>query len=102
MYHIFKVNNYKGGELDHDINLEKEDLIELISEFFECPEYKTLTLEQLTAAIESKILSDDNDDKYADGKGLLFETNEEDGSLMELEWVDFAEDIAKQLIKWRE
>ena len=102
MYHIFKVNDYKGGELDYTTNLEKEDLIELISESFDTPEYKAFDLDQLTAAIESKILYDDNDDKYADGKGLLFQTNEEDGSLMELEWVDFAEDIAKQLIKWRE
>jgi len=101
MYHIFKVNDYKGGELDYDTNLEKEDLIEIISESFNTSEYKAFDLERLTTAIREELLSEDCNSLYADGQGVLFQTNEEDGSLMELEWVDFAEDIANQLIKWR-
>lgn len=102
MYHIFKVNDYKGGELDFDTNLDKDALIKVISESFDTPDYKALDLGQLTTAIREEMLSEERNSLYADGQGVLFQTNEEDASLMELEWVDFAEDIAQQIIKWRE
>jgi hypothetical protein len=102
MYHLFKVNDYKGGELSYETNLDKESLVETISEVFDTSEYKAFNLDQLTTAIREEMLSEDRNNLYADGQGVLFQTNEEDGSLMELEWVDFAEDIAKQLIEWRE
>jgi hypothetical protein len=101
MYHIFKVNDYKGGELDWETNLNKADFIEEISEQFNSEDYEDLEFEQLLEAIRAELSEPDSKNKYAGEKGLLFKTKR-NGKLKELNWFDLAESITEQLIKWRE
>lgn len=101
MYHIFKVNDYKGGELDWETNLSKQDFLEEISDQFNLEEYEDLEYEQLLKAIRIELSNPEFENKYAGGKGRLFKTKR-NGKLKELNWIDFVELITEQLIKWRE
>jgi len=100
MYHIFKVNDYKGGELDWETNLDKSDFIEEIADQFNLEEYGGLEYEQLFEAIHKELSEPSFNHKYAGGKGILFKTKR-NGKLKQLEWIDLVEPIADQLIKWR-
>ena len=100
MYHIFKVNDYKGGELAWETNLDKADFIEEIADQFNLEDYEDLEYEQLLDTIRKELIPDSKD-KYAGERGLLFKTKR-NGKLKQLDWLELAIPIADQLIKWRE
>ena len=95
MYHIFKVNDYKGGELDSSVNLTKEELIEQIADYFVTDE--DFTLEQWKNVIEETILEEAHLVEKADGLGVIYKSK---GSKLErVSWRKLVNHIAEYKIK---
>lgn len=91
MYHIFKVDDYKGGELNSDVNLSKQELIKLIAERFYTDE--DFTLDQWKAAIDEEILKEIPNHEGADGLGVIYKSK--NGKLKRVPWRSLVDRIAE-------
>ena len=110
-YSIFQVYDYKGGELDFNVNLPKEKFISYLGEIIsislsksEIRDYKINVIidedkKILKSIVKEKISEwincDDNMSLYAGGEGFCGSLFENDNStLREVQFEDFIDDIA--------
>lgn len=110
-YALFKVYNYKGGELNSYTNLTKEKLISNLSDYFErydedifTEDGKILELDQLKENL--KLIVDDKYNffsLYATGEGFTGEIYKiENNEMFKLAFEDFTNEIAEYIYKnWR-
>jgi len=109
-YALFKVYDYKGGELRSYVNLTKEQLISSLSEYFEdCEELHTDEWELLDKEVISKVIKKKVSDEYeffslyAGGDGFtgeLYKIENNEMTIVKFEY--FIEDIIEYINKnWR-
>jgi hypothetical protein len=103
-YCIFKVYNYKGGELSAYTNLEYDEFISDLSELFENYLEDVDILESTTSELVERlteILTDDTGfyGNYAGSDsmfcGELYKI--ENNALINVDFLDYVEDIAKKI-----
>ena len=99
MYSIFRVFDYKGGELNASINLTKNEFIqELIESRFEDVEGETIS--EIKENISEIINDDEFYEIYAGGDGFCGELYEHiDNKLVPIGFEDFIDDIAQELYR---
>ena len=103
MYHIFTVEDYKGGEQSYSINLTEEELLSELCkafcydlEFPEPPTAKTLK-ETCTDRIEER------SSNYAGGDGVvmsIFETTKVSRKLIEKSIDDYVDKLIDYILKY--
>jgi hypothetical protein len=99
-YAIFKVYDYKGGELSSSLNLDKESFIEELSSIFEnnFDEDIEKDLESVKEFINNCLIDDDLLSEYAGGDGFCGKIYEVDGDNMrQLKINDYLEDVAQYI-----
>jgi hypothetical protein len=116
LYHIFEVNDYKGGELKSSVNCDYDEFIENISlytfynpiERFDYLKFEsTETLEDYRNAVQKVYERDDFQCTYPSGAmfcGEIYKTNHVSGEMIRLQkengrtkFDDFLDDIAEFL-----
>jgi len=106
-YAIFKVYDYKGGELNASTNLDKEELISNLAEIFERFSYcddddedegLKKDLESIKTFINECLSREDFFSTYAGGDGFCGEIYEVEGDKMkEVDLTYFLEEIAQYI-----
>lgn len=112
-YAIFKVYDYKGGELNASTNLDKEELISNLAEIFERFSYcdddddedesdeeggLKKDLESIKTFINKCLSREDFFSTYAGGDGFCGEIYEvEEDKMVEVDLTDFLEEIAQYI-----
>jgi len=106
-YAIFKVCDYKGGELSSSTNLSKEVFIRKLSTFFENEDFEDedgeplkKDLESIKSFINECISKEDFESEYAGGDGFCGEFYEVDGDKMKSVYFgSFLEEIAQYIFE---
>lgn len=108
MYHIFRVWDYKGGELSSDVNLDREQLIsnlaERMSDSYLDESYNTL--EKIKVRVQRLITQKyDGNDFLGTHDGFMGEiyqtsTEADDSSLTKIKWVDLVDELSAKLFEW--
>jgi len=99
-FSIFKVYDYKGGELSSRVNLNEDSFFGELSEMFENFEgdLKEMTVEEIQKEIEKMEDDDDFYSTYAGGDGFVGELYEhKENKLKEVSISDFFPEIAKYI-----
>lgn len=104
-YAIFKVSNYKGGELSSYINLTKDQFIEELSELFTDDRlYKNIPLSHIEGIIEDLVDLEDFYSPYAgydEGfTGELYEVR--NGIMYEVKVAEYSKEIAKLIYEYNQ
>lgn len=99
-YHIIRVYDYKGGELNTDLNLSFDEFINELADFYEDIDEDI----DLTDVESVKKYIDDNPiefDTYA-GCGIVgeFYCTGKSGKLREISIAGFSRDIAKVIVEY--
>jgi hypothetical protein len=104
LYHIFKVYDYKGGELLTDTNMSRIDVCEHLIELF-FYNYHDLPLAKEEDEIKKAMqkIVNDNSSTCAGGDvswcGEIFKTNQKDRLLTKVRISDFFDDII-DILRW--
>ena len=103
MYHIFTVEDYKGGEQSYSINLTKEELLSELYEYFcydlEFPEPPTAETLKETCIN----LIEERSATYAGGDGVvmsIFETTKVSRKLIEKSIDDYVDELIDYILKY--
>ena len=104
-YAIFKVYDYKGGELNASTNLTKEQFISELAEIFENRDFEDeegepikKDLESIKEFINQCISEEDFESTYAGGDGFCGNLYEIDGDKMvEVGITSYLEEIAQYI-----
>lgn len=103
MYHIFTVNDYKGGEQSYSINLTKEELLSELCEAFcydlEFPEPPTAETLKKTCIN----LIEERSSIYAGGDGVvmsIFETTEGSRKLIKKSINGYVNELVDYILKY--
>jgi len=108
MYHIFRVWDYKGGELSSDVNLDRESFIENLAERMSDSylDESHNTLEKIKARVKRLVEQKYNGNDFLgnhDGfMGEIYQSSTEadDSSLTEVEWTDLVDELSAKLFEW--
>lgn len=97
LYHVFRVYNYKGGELSHYVNMLKSNFIEFLIETFEIDSIKEEMLQADSDEQESFIIDriEEEWSEYA-GSGIVLEifmSSEDSSKLTAVDLYTFVPDI---------
>jgi len=106
-YAIFKVYDYKGGELNASTNLDKEELISNLAEIFENENFEDedgepikKDLESIKTFINECLSRESFFSTYAGGDGFCGEIYEVEGDKMEeVSFTSFLEEIAQYIFE---
>lgn len=100
-FSIFKVYDYKGGELSELINLDEEQLCYELWELFDFDlDDDDITVEDITKQLLEKYNDDDFFDEYAGGDGFCGKIFEHiDNKLEYFDMEDFLPQLAQHIKK---
>lgn len=108
MYHIFRVWDYKGGELSSEVNLSREQLIENLAErmYDSYLDESFDTLEKIKARVKRLVVQKyDGNDFLGEHDGFMGEiyqssTDVANISLIEVKWTDLVDELSAKLFEW--
>lgn len=105
MYHIFRVWDYKGGELSSSVNLDRETLIDNLAErMYESHlDESHNTLDKIKERVKRLIVQkyDGNDflGTHEGFMGEIYQTSN-DGKLIQLKWSELVDELSIKLFEW--
>lgn len=106
LYHVFRVFEYKGGELRTKVNMNKESFLSDISDVFESAFYHVddevseLEVSKILELLKKEISKKGFYSTYAGGEGFVGKLYyAENGKLIEINLKDTLEDLAEYIKK---